>query len=107
MTACPFDDDLFDAEIIVRRWGGGEFDARKLGRLLGAPTDEGGRQKVTRRLAKGTIPPAAFPSKRGSLHPGESDPTRSQAARWSQEQVIDIVADLLRTGASVCVIKPE
>lgn len=92
-TPVEFDDDLFDAEIIVRRWGRDLFDAYLLGQILGSPNEESARQRVQRGLAAATIPPAALP--------GED---RGKRDRWTKEQVVAIVAERLRKGDRVCVV---
>lgn len=82
MTALVgFDDLLFDAEIIVERYGCSTFTTVDLGRLLGAPTDNAARQRTNRLLSTGAIPRAAHPG-------GQQAPDR-----WSKDQAIRIVAD--------------
>lgn len=79
-TVTVFDDDLFDAEIVVDRAGGDTFTCIEIGFLMGAPTSNSARQRGVRAKAKGSLPPPAFPGNRNSPD------------YWSKRQVVEFMA---------------
>lgn len=86
-----FDDDLFDAEVLVERTGKAKFTAIDIGILAGAPTRNAARQLVLRVRRRGEIPPPAFPG--GGRLPDV----------WSKRQVVAIVLGRLGRGQTVVV----
>lgn len=84
--ALDFDSDLFDAEVILEKVGLAECTAVELGRVLAFLVHpDVARQRVERLLAAGKIPRPAL------------DPGKGTERRWSRDQVLEIVAERLRT----------
>jgi hypothetical protein len=100
-----FDDDLFDAEVIVSRWGCDTFTARELGMMLGSATPAGGRQRVIRGRQSGEFPPPAVLGRRGASVGSNRGSTDQEPDRWTKRQVVGIVAERLRNGGRVVVLE--
>lgn len=74
-----YDPDLFDAELMVERWGGGPFDTGALSEFLGVS-----RMAIYRMLCRGRIPRPAW------VEEADHGGTKNY---WTTEQVARIVLD--------------
>lgn len=83
MTPEPvFDDDLFDAEILVERFGRSEFTIADLCEFFGHSNPW-----VYSQISKGALEPAKFPSQYATELDG-SGRNGVTPARWTKDQVV-------------------